>query len=123
MNTRMRQLDPQRLTKPIKERLDTSLLKFSKPSASVPQQPKDGRLVESPYRYRKTKRQIWESQGRKCAECGKFLPTPAFGHRHHVDGRGIGGGKRDDAKTVVLCIEPCHEKYKPQPVWSGGRTA
>lgn len=123
MTARLRQLDPQRLTKPIKERLDTSLLAHPKPAQSERQQPKDGRLKESAYQYRKTKRAIWEGQGRKCAECGDFIPSPAFGDRHHEGGRGLGGGKRDDRKTVVLCRAKCHKKYDPQPVWSGGKSA
>jgi 5-methylcytosine-specific restriction endonuclease McrA len=123
MTARLRQLDPQRLTKPIKERMDTSTFKFAKPPQKAPEQPKDGRLKESPYQYSKTKRAIWERQGRKCFECGDFLPSPAFGDRHHIGGRGLGGGKRDDAKTVVLCREKCHKKYDPKPEWSGGKSA
>lgn len=116
---RNRTLDPQRLTKPIKERLDTSAMQFAKPSQSIPQQPKDGRLVQSAHHYRKTKQQMWHDQNRCCAKCFKFMPSPAFGHRHHIGGRGIGGAKRDDSKTVLLC-PVCHEQEKPGPQWSKG---
>lgn len=102
-----RPLDPQRLTKPIKERLDTSLSAHPKPSASVPQQPKDGRLIQTPNQYRKTKQQMWHEQKRCCATCFRFLPSAAFGQRHHIHGRGLGGSKRDDRLTELLCAD-CH---------------
>lgn len=123
MANRLRQLDPQRLTKPIKERLDTSLLAHPKPAQSERQQPKDGRLIESPHQYRKTKQQMWRAQGMTCGgeDCSKFLLSPAFGHRHHIGGRGAGGGKRKDDETVLLC-PACHEKEHPGPQF-GKRTA
>lgn len=108
MTARLRQLDPQRLTKPIRTRLDTSALALPKPSQSVPQQPKDGRLIQSAHQYKKTKQQIWHDQNRCCATCFVFMRSAAFGHRHHVNGRGMGGGKRDDRQTILVCI-PCHE--------------
>jgi hypothetical protein len=100
-----------RLAKPILVPMDTSGLALPKPGAREKQQPKDGRLIESPYRYRITKRGMWEKQRGICAKerCGKFMPTPAYGHRHHPGGRGLGGGKRDDSKTVLWCID-CHKK-------------
>lgn len=98
--------------KPIRIPLNTEGFAIPKPSQSVPQQPKDGRLIQNAYQYRKTKQQMWRDQGMRCANCPRMLPSPAFGHRHHVDGRG--GGKRDDRKTLLICI-PCHEKAHPGP--------
>jgi hypothetical protein len=109
----LRKKFPQRVTKPIQIPMDTSGFAIPKPSASAKQQPKDGRLVESPSRYSQTKQAMWRKQNQRCVnlksgkECGKFMPTPAWGHRHHLNGRGIGGGKRDDAETILICIE-CH---------------
>lgn len=96
-----------RLAKPVREPLDTSGFALPKPGAREKQQPKDGRLIESPRQYRATKRAMWESQRGHCAKCNAFMPTPAYGHRHHPGGRGLGGGKRDDARTELLCIN-CH---------------
>lgn len=106
-------LDPLRETKPIQNRLDTSCLALPKPGPREKSQPKDGRLIERGAVYSKSKRAIWERQGKKCAFCGKHLPSPAFGDRHHPLGRGLGGGKRDDRKTVVIC-KPCHRKEHGQ---------
>ena len=77
-----------------------------------------GRTVESPGEYSRTKRRMWLEQDRACP-CGAPLATPGDGHRHHLPrpsalapgglshGRGLGGGKRDDRFTVLLCIT-CH---------------
>jgi hypothetical protein len=98
-----------RRAKPIQTPADYSGFAFPKPSAREKQQPKDGRLVESPRDYRVTKRGMWEKQRGICGKpkCGRFMPSPAYGHRHHPGGRGLGGGKRDDSKTVLWCID-CH---------------
>lgn len=118
-----RTLDPERLTKPIRERMDTSQFALPKPGPRPKAQPKDGRLIERGSTYSRTKRAIWERQGKRCADCGKHLPTPAFGERHHLNGRGLGGSKRSDAveDSVVLCKGPngCHERRHPGPQWSG----
>lgn len=119
MTARLRQLDPQRLTKPIKERLDTSLLAHPKPAQSVPQQPKDGRLKETPSQYRRSKVALWEKQNRRCANCQKYLPGPVFGHRHHLT---PGNGKKDDRLTILLCPD-CHDLEHPGPQWSGEKSA
>lgn len=118
-----RTLDPERITKPVRVPLDTSALALPKPGPREKSQPKDGRLIESRREYSETKRKMWDRQGRRCAKenCdvkgGRYLPTPAFGHRHHPEGRGLGGGKRNDSKTVLWCIR-CHEKAHPGPQWS-----
>jgi hypothetical protein len=71
-------------------------------------QPRDGRLIESPSQYRKTKAEMWKRQGGYC-ECGRYIDTAEAGERHHPGGRGLGGGKRDDSKTVLIC-QPCHRR-------------
>ena len=71
---------------------------------------KDGRLIESPARYRRTKADMWLKQGGLCAKCGRGMPSVVDGHRHHPGGRGLGGGKRDDRKTVLWCTE-CHTEH------------
>ena len=104
-----------RRAKPIREPLDTSGFALPKPGAREKQQPKDGRLIESPRQYKETKRAMWQKQLALCANvkdgkpCLRFMPTPAYGHRHHPGGRGLGGSKRDDSKTVLWCIE-CHQE-------------
>lgn len=102
-----------RRAKPIVERLDTSGFALPKPGAREKSQPKDGRLIESRREYGKSKRLMWELQIGRCVRvkdgkvCNRFMPTPAYGHRHHPGGRGLGGGKRDDSKTQLICIS-CH---------------
>lgn len=113
MDLRRRVRDRQ--AKPIFTPLDTSGFALPKPGAREKQQPKDGRLIEKPHEYSRTKHRMWDEQHGRCARekdgktCGRFMPTPAYGHRHHVNGRGIGGGKRDDRETVLICIE-CHQE-------------
>jgi len=99
-----------RAAKPISEPMDTSGFAIPKPGPREKSQPKDGRVIESLKQYRKTKQQMWRDQNGICGKtgCGKFLPSPAYGHRHHIHGRGLGGGKRDDSKTELICID-CHK--------------
>jgi hypothetical protein len=100
-----------RITKPIRETLDTQGFAFPKPEPREKAQPKDGRRIESSHQYRITKQQIWARQAGMCGnlakKCKNYMPTAAHGHRHHPGGRGLGGSKRDDSKTVLWCI-PCH---------------
>lgn len=105
-----RKLDS-RITKAIRTPMDTSGFALPKPGPRVKAQPKGGRLVESLRDYSKTKRAMWQKQNQRCGKraCNNFMPTPAWGHRHHPGGRGLGGGKRDDSKTVLWCVY-CHEK-------------
>src|SRR5438270_11942934 len=108
-------MKPDRRAKPILEPMDTSGFAIPKPGAREKAQPKDGRLIESRSQYAQTKRLMWERQNHRCVRvengkmCNKIMPTPAFGHRHHPEGRGLGGGKRDDSQTVLWCID-CHLK-------------
>lgn len=102
-----------RRAKPIEIPLDTTGFAIPKPAPRVKAQPKDGRRIESSREYSANKRSMWERQHRRCVRvrygkvCNAFMPSPAYGHRHHPGGRGIGGSKRDDSKTVLWCIE-CH---------------
>lgn len=70
---------------------------------------KDGRLIESPTRYRRTKAKMWDEQNGCCAKCGIYMDF-SRSERHHPGGRGLGGGKRDDRKTVLWC-EKCHTEH------------
>ena len=101
-----------RSAKPIFLPMDTQGQAFPKPGPREKSQPKDGRLIESPSRYRISKRALWAEQNQRCGKegCRNFMPTPAHGHRHHPGGRGIGGSKRDDSKTVLWCLK-CHKEY------------
>jgi hypothetical protein len=109
---------PDRITKPIQVRLDTSRLAFPKPGPREKAQPKDGRLIERAGKYQRTKAQMWARQSGRCAKCDGYMPRPSFGHRHHPGGRGLGGSKRDDSKTLLWCAN-CHildheEQRKPK---------
>ena len=101
-----------RAAKPIKERMDTTGFGLPKPGPREKSQPKDGRLIESAQQYRKTKQQMWRDQNGICGKCGKRMPSPAYGHRHHPGGRGLGGGKRDDSKTVLWCVDCHHAEHE-----------
>jgi hypothetical protein len=63
----------------------------------------------SPYEYQKQKEKVWERQGCRCRKCQIMLPEVKDGQLHHPGGRGLGGGRRRDDRTVVLC-EKCHWK-------------
>lgn len=101
-----------RLAKPILLPMDTRGQAFPKPGPKPSSElTKDGRLIETPRRYRITKHGMWAKQAQRCGMpgCHNFMPTPAYGHRHHPGGRGMGGSRRDDSRTVLICI-PCHQK-------------
>lgn len=75
---------------------------------------KDGRVIESPHRYNITKEQMWARQNGCCSNCGRYEGYAKNMHRHHLGGRGMGGSKRDDSKTVLWC-ERCHvEEHEGQ---------
>lgn len=80
--------------------IDTSQFALPKPGHAA------GRTVESQGQYSRTKRVMWMDQDRACV-CGRPLDSPGDGHRHHIAKRGMGGGKRDDRFTVLLCVL-CH---------------
>lgn len=80
--------------------IDTSLFSLPKPGHAA------GRLILTGIRYSRLKGDRWEQQGRCCVN-GHGLASPVDGHFHHVHGRGIGGGKRDDRDGVILCVS-CH---------------
>ena len=83
--------------------IDTKNFAFPKPGH------RDGAVKLSAYRYRKHKEKVWERQGQRCRNCRKSLPVASEGHLHHPGGRGIGGGRRNDLKTFLLCPD-CHQK-------------
>lgn len=85
--------------------IDTSLFALPKPGHA------SGRLVLNSYRYSQMKGQVWEQQGKCCANCFRPLAAAGDGHFHHVHGRGIGGGKRDDRDGLILCVD-CHQAAK-----------
>ena len=82
--------------------IDTKNFAFPKPGH------KAGAVKLSSYRYRKHKEKVWEKQGGRCRNCRKLIPV-SESHLHHPGGRGIGGGKRNDLKTFLLCPD-CHVK-------------
>jgi hypothetical protein len=81
--------------------IDTSQFALPKPGHAA------GRVVLSPWFYRKAKHEAWRKQNYCCAWCEGEIPELEESHFHHPGGRGMGGGKRDDGKAVVVCI-PCH---------------
>jgi hypothetical protein len=87
--------------------MTTTLLGFA---VSAPG-PKIPRVIEKGRRYSEGKARLWLAQGYHCARCPRWLRSPADGHRHHIHGRGMGGGKRDDRDTELLCWR-CHDKAK-----------
>lgn len=111
----MRSYIRDRIAKPIRERMDTTGFALPKPGEREKSQPKDGRLIETRTQYLTSKHSMWKKQHQRCGKegCDNFMPTPAYGHRHHPGGRGLGGGKRDDSKTVLWCI-PCYESEHEQ---------
>lgn len=82
---------------------------------------KDGRTIRTGKSYTEFRRALYVEQGGKCARCRRIcrLEVPltwdyAF-HVHHKNGRGLGGGKRDD--TFEACeglYGACHRKEHRQ---------
>jgi hypothetical protein len=85
--------------------IQTAALAFPKPGHLA------GRIVLSGRRYSNLKRETWERQAYTCARCPRYLPEPASGELHHSHGRGMGGGKRDDRYSELVCLV-CHEQAK-----------
>lgn len=87
--------------------IDSSRLAFPKPGDH-------GRtkvVKLSPAAYATQRRRRWEMQGRACT-CGKGISLEQ-GELHHKEGRGMGGGRRNDLRTVMLC-QDCHRKKHNQ---------
>jgi hypothetical protein len=92
---------------------------------------KDGRTILSGQDYRDFKMQrlvvdkyhcsidpVMTDDGPVTLGCGRFIGY-CNADLHHIDGRGMGGSKRDDtiAKTRALC-RSCHIRATPKPIWS-----
>jgi hypothetical protein len=83
---------------------------------------KDGRTIREGKDYTIFRWQLWERQTvGMCARCHKGTSLSADPedynsfHVHHVNGRGMGGGKRDD--TFEACVGlcgACHRKEHGQ---------
>ena len=73
--------------------------------------PKIPRVIEKGRRYSQGKARLWLLQDKHCARCPRWPRSPADGHRHHIHGRGMGGGKRNDLDTELVCWR-CHDKAK-----------
>lgn len=73
---------------------------------------KDGRVILSGPAYNNLKLEKWKQQGQRCADCHRDLDF-AFAELHHINGRGMNGGKRNDVaeETKVLCFD-CHTLYR-----------
>lgn len=69
---------------------------------------RDGRLIYDRYSYRKLREQKYKEQSESCAACGEFTEFWNW-ELHHVDGRGLGGGRRDDSRVIGLCSQ-CHQR-------------
>jgi hypothetical protein len=87
--------------------INTAGMAFPKPGD------RDGLVKLSPAKYRKHKEKVWLSQNKRCAKCKCYIADVICSQLHHTDGRGLGGGKRDDRKTVILC-NGCHAKEHNQ---------
>jgi hypothetical protein len=75
--------------------------------------PDGRRFVASKYGYVQIRRRLWLAVGKRCEECTRGTIFES-GQLHHVYGRGIGGGKREDRREVAgviftrwLCAK-CH---------------
>lgn len=64
---------------------------------------KDGRTILTGIHYTEFRRAIYERAGQQCELCGKGLFYATM-ELHHRNGRGMGGGKRDDIPDEVLGI-------------------
>lgn len=96
--------------------IDTSQFAFAKPGH------RSGRLVLKGKKYSDNKRRVWEHQARCCSRCPRPIVDPREAHFHHTHGRGMGGGKRDDRKGEVLCVE-CHENTRIERSYIDGVAA
>lgn len=82
---------------------------------------KDGRTIRTGKHYSQFRAQVFLSQNAECGHCGTgvALSSPpewaSSFHLHHKNGRGMGGGKRNDIPSEVegLCRD-CHQKEHHQ---------
>lgn len=72
-----------------------------------PEPNRGGRVVLSDYEYGKLKLHRWRVQGHCCARCDAPIDSILDAALHHLKGRGLGGCKRDDRLTVLVCGQ-CH---------------
>lgn len=81
------------------------------------------RFVATPYGVREMRQRMRIQVQNRCEFC---LQVAYYGDRHHVFGRGAGGGKKEDrpivngVRFVVWCCRACHEvqTIKPWGSWS-----
>lgn len=80
------------------------------------------RFVAAPYAIRQMRQRMQVRAKNKCEFCNDWA---YHGERHHVYGRGIGGGKKEDRPTVLgvrfvlWTCRACHEQQtiKPWGCW------
>lgn len=68
---------------------------------------KNGRTILRGRAYTENKRQQWEKQGRRCADCGRYVAFEGVAQYHHAHGRARGWRNDADAANKVLCWR-CH---------------
>lgn len=77
---------------------------------------KDGRTIRSGKTYTAFRYELWLCQNKLCADCGRQtdlhvdLSWNTSFHIDHVDGRGLGGSKRDD--TFLACKGKCGKCHR-----------
>lgn len=82
---------------------------------------KDGRIILTGKEYTAFRRQVYADQNMRCRKCGGVTSVTADPisdysfHVHHIGGRGLGGGKRNDVLEAVegLC-GACHRRQHGQ---------
>ena len=69
---------------------------------------KDGRTIRTGKHYTDFRREIYRASGNMCENCGRTVRFEDM-QLHHKNGRGMGGGKRNDVENEVqaLCFN-CH---------------
>ena len=85
---------------------------------------KDGRTILTGRDYTRFRERLFALQAGMCDECRGYvsllreLEDDHSFHVHHLNGRGMGGGKRDD--TLEACIGLCgkchREKHQPRRI-------
>jgi hypothetical protein len=83
--------------------IDTSAFALPKPGHAI------GRVVLTQSQYMRRKRELWIAQGRACANCDAPIDSLLDAALHHLNGRGLGGGKRDDRFASLIC-GGCHQQ-------------